>query len=277
MGEISERSFAVVKDYLLQNFPEFQSVRLKVCPEADRYYEESIKEQAGEGKLPRVFAHTLHEDNTVCYTEKMDTELSEEQRMGIFIHEFGHLYIENHPFDFMDEERPGEVENDDINADIVVYEMFRVEMHYDDNDIEYVNLPLGCDTIESLDDDEDDEKSVGGIEGDGEENGEKNGDIINHPDNISELLTKTFPKKEPDLPVGEDDDLVVDRNNEGKKSEDILDNKRSGEVDEENTKGEEVETGKTDVENIQKSEEDRAIEKEEGNINGNKEDNTKEK
>jgi hypothetical protein len=28
-----------------------------------------------------------------------------------------------------------------------------------------------------------------------------------HPDNIAELLTRAFPKKEPDLPVEEDDDL----------------------------------------------------------------------
>jgi hypothetical protein len=243
MGESSEKSFAVVKDYLIQNFPEFQTVRLKVCSEADKYYEESISEQVEEGKLPRVFSHTVHEDNTVCYTEKMD-ELSEEQRTGIFIHEFGHLYIENHPFDFVDEERPGEVENDDINADIVVYEMFKVEIHYDDNDIEFVNLPLGCDIIEELDED-DDEESEGEIEGEEEETGRENGGIINHPDNISELLTDAFPKKEPDLPVEEDDDLVVDRNDEDRK------------MDKENReeKNEGLKDGKTNMENIQEGEE----------------------
>jgi len=234
MGEVSEKSFVIVKDYLIQNFPEFLNVCLKVCPEADKYYEESKIEQAGEGKLPRVFSHTVHEDNTVCYTEKMDTELSEEQRVGIFIHEFGHLYIENHPFDFISEEGTGEVENDDINADIVVYEMFKVEMHYNDNDIEYVNLPLGCDVIESLDEDDEESES----EGNGEKDDEENGDILND---------------------GEDE-----------KTEDVLDNEGGGEVDEENIKGEEIENGKTNTENIEKEQETKLPE-DKSDIDKNKE------
>jgi hypothetical protein len=152
----TKKAFEVVKEFLVSNFPEFNNTTLESCPTADEYYEESKIEQEKEKKLPRVYAHTLHKENVVCYTEKMDTDLSDEQRIGIMIHEFGHLLIENHPYDFTDEDT-GEVQNDDMNADIVCYEMFGVEIHYDDNDIEYVNLPLGCDVIEQID--ESDEES----------------------------------------------------------------------------------------------------------------------
>lgn len=143
MGEISKKSFEVVKDFVTKQYPEFGDIILKVCEDAEEIYQESKVDMAAEGKKPRVFAHTLHEDGVVCYTERMDTEISGENRIGIFLHEFGHLYVDSFPEDVTDEEFEAMDEDTvEVMADLAVKEFFGVEIKYDNNDIQFVNLPL---------------------------------------------------------------------------------------------------------------------------------------
>ncbi|MBD3264316.1 MAG: hypothetical protein GF375_04355 [Candidatus Omnitrophica bacterium] len=134
--------------------PEFKNVVLHVCPDAEQAYQESIEEQAEKGLPPRLYAHTMHHPNTVCCSSMM-VELSEENRQGIFIHEFGHLFCQRHPY-YEGMDNP--LDNyDDGDADYVVTEIFKVNLHYDDNEIEEVVLPIGS---EPFDDDEGENEEV---------------------------------------------------------------------------------------------------------------------
>lgn len=154
--EIIAASFAVVKDYVTAKFSEFGNVEMMFCPEAEMYYEMSVAEQMKQGKRGRVFAHVFHLPAAVCVSHPM-AALSEEQRQGILIHEFGHLYAERHPEPIYDIGEMGidggDIEDyqmdpkDDADADLIVIEKFGVNMHYDEDDIEYVQLPLGSEEI----------------------------------------------------------------------------------------------------------------------------------
>jgi len=143
----SEKSFGAVKEFVVANFPDFANIALFACDEADKMHEESATEQAEEGKPPRVYAHTGHFEDVVCYSTYMDGDLSEEQRQGIFIHEFGHLYAKRYPYNAETDEYFEWEEDSD--ADLVVVTIFEVNLHYDDDDIECVVLPIGSELIEN--------------------------------------------------------------------------------------------------------------------------------
>ena len=142
----SEESFETVKEFIVAKFPDFANITLFACDEADEMYEESIVEQAEEGQPPRVYAHVGHFEDIVCYSPHMD-KLSEEQRQGIFIHEFGHLYAKRYPYNAETDEYFEWEEDSD--ADLVVVTIFGVNLHYDDDDIECVVLPIGSELIDN--------------------------------------------------------------------------------------------------------------------------------
>lgn len=142
MGTATEASFEVVKNYVTADFPELYKIKLKECPDCEKMYQESKTEQAKKGLPPRVYAHTYHFPETICYSKRMDTELSEEERQGILIHEFGHIYNKKHPDD-------ASLYKEDIEmwADVIVFLRFKVVIDYNDREIEAVNLPLGSDEV----------------------------------------------------------------------------------------------------------------------------------
>ena len=122
----SEESFETVKEFVVAKFPDFANITLFACDEAEEMFEESATEQAEEDKPPRVHAHVGHFEDVVCYTPHMD-DLSEEQRQGIFIHEFGHLYAKRYPYN-ADTDEYFEWE-EDSDADLVVVTIFGVNLH----------------------------------------------------------------------------------------------------------------------------------------------------
>lgn len=139
MGAISEKDFEDVKAFITKNFPEFSDVRLQACEECEEMYIESLKKQSKKELPARTYAHTLHIPNVVCYTERMDTELSEAQRKGIFIHEFGHLFDERYP---ETAEMYADGDDREVVADMISFAVFRVPIDYGDYDIQEVDLPL---------------------------------------------------------------------------------------------------------------------------------------
>jgi hypothetical protein len=144
----AEENFQAVKDFVLEKFSEFQHTRLEPCQEADLFYEMSKAERSVEDKPPRTYAHTGHRQNVVCYTTKMDEDLIDEQMQGIFIHEFGHEFCKRHP-EWEGEELDWE---DEADADFVVTTLFEVNLHYgDDDEIQYVELPIGSEPVEEDD------------------------------------------------------------------------------------------------------------------------------
>jgi len=154
--DVVTKSFEAVKTFLIGKQPKLKKVVLRFCDEADYLYENSKKEQAGEGKPPRVYAHALHYSNTICVTPLM-AELSEEQRQGIIVHEFGHIYCGIHHKEYDADE--------DADADLVVITIFGVNLHYDDDDIESVVLPIGSEPIEDAElTDEELEEAIGEME-----------------------------------------------------------------------------------------------------------------
>lgn len=204
-------SFEAVKEYVVRNFPEFQTAALLFCEEADELYEESRAEQAEEGKPPRIYAHTLHHPETVCVTPLM-TQLSEEQRQGIFIHEFGHLYAQAHPDEYD--------ANEDADADLVAVTVFGVNLHYDDDDIEYVVLPIGSEPVdESPLTDEELQKAIEEIreEEEGEEEENEYGLDVPSPGDLKrslELVPEEVSKEEAQEINDESEGTIIDAETE---------------------------------------------------------------
>lgn len=138
MGKVTEKSFDKVKEHIVNLVPELKDVKLEICPDAEEAYQESLQSRKEEGEdEARVYAHTLHKPNVVCYTERMDNELTEEERQGILVHEFGHIYANRHLDEYEDD--------DCIAADVCALEKFGVVLTYNDRDIEEAKLPLGSD------------------------------------------------------------------------------------------------------------------------------------
>jgi len=119
----TRESFNCVKDFVCDLYPEMDNIKLHHCKDAEKDH----------GREWRVFAHMNHVDDAVCYSDAME-ELSEEQRQGIFLHEFGHMLCELYKDEFP--------ENSDDDADGVILDEFDVQIFYDKRDVEIVLLPL---------------------------------------------------------------------------------------------------------------------------------------
>jgi len=152
------KDFESVKAFVVSQRPEFENVVLHFCDEATEIYRESAQEQAQRDKPPRTYAHTLHYPNTVCITP-MAGELTSGQRQGIFIHEFGHLFCDRHPY-YEGIDNPLD-KMEDGDADYVVITVFGVHLHYGDEDeIQYIKLPIGSEPIPPEDPDEKDIEEI---------------------------------------------------------------------------------------------------------------------
>ena len=124
LGPRTYASFRRVKDYICEEYPEFGNVILRHCEKCEKDHR----------KKWRGHAHSMHVKDAVCCCTAME-ELSEEQRCGIFAHEFGHLYCGRHPKIYP--------KNTDDNADKACDAQFGIIIYYDDDDLEVVDLPLG--------------------------------------------------------------------------------------------------------------------------------------
>jgi len=161
--------FETVKSFITNMYPELNNIILHFCDDAEEIYRQSEEERKDEGKPPRVYAHVLHHPNTVCASMHM-AELTAEQRQGIFVHEFGHLFCERYPY-YEGTENPLDREEDG-DADYAVTQIFKVNLHYDDDDIEYVVLPIGSEEVEDIDPSEIQELATEEEEEDAEEEDE---------------------------------------------------------------------------------------------------------
>jgi len=139
-------NFESVKAFVVAKFPEFSSIELLFCEDADQTYHESIEERYEEGEEePRTYSHVFHYPGKICVTTNM-VELTDEQMQGVFIHEFGHLFAEMYPYyEGMD----AELGDDQGDADYVVTSIFGVNLHYGDEDeLQYVVLPIGSEPLD---------------------------------------------------------------------------------------------------------------------------------
>lgn len=73
--------FSLVRAQASVRFPWIKQVKVALCPLADRHH----------ARKWRQFAHTNHRVYTVCFAKASETELTDEEILGISAHEIGHL------------------------------------------------------------------------------------------------------------------------------------------------------------------------------------------
>jgi hypothetical protein len=76
-----ELLFGLVRAQAAERFPWIHSVKFAFCSVADRHH----------GLSWRQFAHTNHRVYTVCFAKASETELTDEEILGMSAHEIGHL------------------------------------------------------------------------------------------------------------------------------------------------------------------------------------------
>lgn len=73
--------FKLAQDHAALRFPWISKLNVKFCPRADRDH----------GMKWRNFAHTNHRVYTVCFAKASETELTDEEILGIAAHEIAHV------------------------------------------------------------------------------------------------------------------------------------------------------------------------------------------
>ena len=81
MGYRVEILFGLVRGHAALKFPWLGAVKVAFCPLADRHH----------AKKWRQFAHTNHRVYTVCFARAAETELTDEEILGMSAHELGHV------------------------------------------------------------------------------------------------------------------------------------------------------------------------------------------
>ena len=76
-----ETLFRIALNHAALRFPWMRSVKFAFCPLADRHH----------GKKWRQFAHTDHRVYTVCFAKASETDLTDEEILGLSAHELGHI------------------------------------------------------------------------------------------------------------------------------------------------------------------------------------------
>lgn len=77
----TEVLFGLARAHAAVKFPWIGSVKFAFCPTADRSHRREW----------RQFAHTNHRVYTVCFAKAADSELTDEEIIGISAHEIGHI------------------------------------------------------------------------------------------------------------------------------------------------------------------------------------------
>ena len=81
MGRV-ETLFGLVRAHAAMRVPWLSKVRVKFCPLADGYHKTKW----------RFFAHSGHLGvYTVCFARAAETELTDEETLGVAAHELGHV------------------------------------------------------------------------------------------------------------------------------------------------------------------------------------------
>jgi hypothetical protein len=101
----------------------FPDVEICPCPLAEKDHKEN----------PRVFAHTIHIENTICVCRAFSRLPISNQR-GIIFHEMGHLYDYANP----NSEIRKEIKDPEIRADMICELFFDIRIFYDSNKIQCV-------------------------------------------------------------------------------------------------------------------------------------------
>ncbi len=76
-----ETLFQVCKEHAMLRFPWIRAVQVDFCSLADRHHKQKW----------RQFAHTNHVVYTVCFARAAETELTDEEILGMVAHELGHI------------------------------------------------------------------------------------------------------------------------------------------------------------------------------------------
>jgi len=135
LGPKTKESFEMVKGYVCDLYPEFEDVMLQHCGKAE----------ADHKRKKRWYAHTNHVADVICICRAFEN-LGDEQRAGILMHEFGHLFCERFPRLYP--------KNNDDNADAACENEFNIPIYYDDDDLEVVDLPLVAEDADYGDEDD---------------------------------------------------------------------------------------------------------------------------
>jgi hypothetical protein len=73
--------FGLVREQAALRFPWIRQIKFGFCPLADQHH----------AKKWRYFAHTNHRVYTVCFAKASETNLTDEEILGISAHELGHI------------------------------------------------------------------------------------------------------------------------------------------------------------------------------------------
>jgi len=121
-------TFWLLSDHALWMIPELPSRRIQICKLADTDHK----------KTWRVFAHTLHEEGTICFAAAAEEELTQEELAGIMAHEFGHLIAAHLKWPGHNPSTPKWIQD---KADQAVREILKLPLKYNNRKIQELSSP----------------------------------------------------------------------------------------------------------------------------------------
>lgn len=143
MGDRVKSIFAKAQDFAHAIIP-FPSHQAKFCAEADRL-------NALRG---RVFGHTSHSKGVVCWAKAAETELSDQEILGISFHEIGHIIAEEmgtlpgHNLDQSGDETPQATQDE---ADEIVRQILKVPLYYNKKTLQEVSPGVAFSVLGEID------------------------------------------------------------------------------------------------------------------------------
>lgn len=124
-------AFLRVRRTAARKVPEIGRVSIRFCPMADRHHLQS----------PRVYAHSLHYPDKICFARAAATDLTPEHIYGITAHEFGHLIADAEGWDahVTIPETPGETPQEvQEEADQAALIRLGLPVYYDYRRVQYI-------------------------------------------------------------------------------------------------------------------------------------------
>lgn len=124
-----KQAFLNVRRRVLAKYDGLPHIKVAYCWIADRDHE----------KRKRQYAHWGHIKNTICVARAIDN-LPDDNKRGIFLHEFGHVLDDYFDPETNAEERMADridsIEDDEDRADEFVARLIKAKIEYDDDDVQ---------------------------------------------------------------------------------------------------------------------------------------------
>lgn len=134
--------FENLKEYLIENYPGTSNISESLI---DIQFKRCLLAEKEHYKDKRQYMHIGHDDMTICVSDSIE-HLDIENIHGLFLHEIGHLIINQIRLIYTDmiHNRPieniKEITDEELLADIIIENIWGIAIRYDKNKVQWAKL-----------------------------------------------------------------------------------------------------------------------------------------